>query len=116
MAPIRRWTNSRPSISCWSNRITWPTRAYFKEVPAGVLTGENRAWGSSVIDHTAPAWPDFPIERILAPLWERGYRGFFLDTLDSYHLISATPAARAVQEAAMVATLRRCANDFRVCA
>ena len=89
-----------------------PTRAYFKEVPAGVLKGENRAWGSSVIDHTAPAWPDFLIERILAPLWERGYRGFFLDTLDSYHLISATPAARVVQEAAMVATLRRVRERF----
>ena len=47
-----------------------------------------------------------------APLWERGYRGFFLDTLDSYHLISATPAARAVQEAAMVATLRRVRERF----
>ena len=89
-----------------------PTRAYFKEVPAGVLKGENRAWGSSVIDHTAPAWPDFLIERILAPLWERGYRGFFLDTLDSYHLISATPAARAAQETAMVAILRRVRERF----
>jgi hypothetical protein len=82
-----------------------PTRAYFKAVPAGVLKGQNQAWGSSVVDQTVPAWRTFFIERIVAPLWERGYRGFFLDTLDSYHLIAKTPEARAEQEAAMVATL-----------
>lgn len=83
-----------------------PSRAYFKSIPPGILKGENQAWGSSVVDQTAPAWPAFLIERILAPLWERGYRGFFFDTLDSYHLISATPELRAIQEAAMVTTLR----------
>ena len=82
------------------------SRAYFKSIPPGILKGENQAWGSSVVDQTAPAWPTFLIERIVAPLWESGYRGFFLDTLDSYHLISATPQLRATQEAAMVATLR----------
>lgn len=83
-----------------------PSRAYYKEIPAGILKGENRDWGSSVVDQAHPAWPAFFIERIVAPLWQRGYRGFFLDTLDSYHLIAKTPEARAVQEAAMVATLR----------
>ncbi len=83
-----------------------PSRAYFKSIPPGILKGENQAWGSSVVDQTASGWPSFLIERILAPLWQRGYRGFFFDTLDSYHLISATPEARAIQEAAMVATLR----------
>ena len=83
-----------------------PSRSYFRQVPAGVLKGENRAWGSSVVDQAHPAWPAFFVERIIAPLWERGYRGFFFDTLDSYQLIARTPEARAVQEAAMVATLR----------
>lgn len=83
-----------------------PSRAYFKSIPPAILKGENRDWGSSVVDQTAPGWPGFLIETILAPLWQRGYRGFFFDTLDSYHLIATTPAARAAQEAAMVATLR----------
>ncbi|MBL8385793.1 MAG: endo alpha-1,4 polygalactosaminidase [Burkholderiales bacterium] len=89
-----------------------PSRTYFKAIPAGILKGENRAWGSSVVDQTAPAWPSFFLEHIVGPLWERGYRGFFLDTLDSYQLIAATPAARAAQEAAMVATLRALARRF----
>ena len=83
-----------------------PSRAYFKNIPQAILKGENRDWGSSVVDQTAPGWPTFLIESILAPLWQRGYRGFFFDTLDSYHLIATTPAARAAQETAMVATLR----------
>ena len=83
-----------------------PSRSYFRQVPAGVLKGENRAWGSSVVDQAHPAWPAFFVEQIIAPLWERGYRGFFFDTLDSYQIIARTPEARAAQEAAMVATLR----------
>lgn len=81
-----------------------PTRPYFKRIPDGVLKGENRAWGSSVVDHTASAWRGFFIDQIVAPLWARGYRGFFLDTMDSYHLIARSPEARAAQETAMVAT------------
>ena len=89
-----------------------PTRAYFKAIPAGILKGENQAWGSSVVDQTHPQWQAFLVERIVAPLWQRGYRGFFLDTLDSYHLIAKTPEARAAQEAAMVATLRALRTRF----
>ena len=43
-----------------------PTRAYFKAMPPGILKGENQAWGSSVVDQTAPAWPAFFIDRIVA--------------------------------------------------
>ncbi|MBL8379237.1 MAG: bifunctional glycoside hydrolase 114/ polysaccharide deacetylase family protein, partial [Burkholderiales bacterium] len=81
-----------------------PSRAWYKQIPPGVLKGENREWGSSVVDHSAPGWREFFVEKVMAPLWERGYRGFFFDTMDSYHLIARTDAARAVQEAAMVET------------
>ena len=105
-ARARRWTNSRPSTSRWSSRTTCPIRAltpgrrnaarmncspmyrsarsilarlFPRDLPRSV-PGENRAWGSSVVDQTAPARPAFLADRIIAPLWQRGYRGFFLET------------------------------------
>jgi len=78
-----------------------PTRPYFKDIPAAWHLGANTAWGSVVIDQTQADWPRWLIERSVKPLWEAGYRGFFLDTLDSYQLVAKTPQARAAQEAGL---------------
>jgi len=50
-------------------------------------THVNSAWGSDVIDQTNPDWQRYVIEGIIRPLWQQGYRGFFLDTLDAYHAL-----------------------------
>lgn len=63
-----------------------PSRSYFKDIPEAWKIARNGDWGSMVIDQTPEAWPEFFASRVVAPLWEKGYRGFFLDTLDSYRL------------------------------
>lgn len=87
-----------------------PSRAYFKDLPAAWRLGENTAWGSVVVDQSQPDWPKWLVERGVKPLWDAGYRGFFLDTLDSYQLAAKTGATRAEQEnglARVVAEIRR---------
>lgn len=80
-----------------------PSRAYAAQIPKSWLRGENRDWGSRLIDQSNPDWPAFFTDTILTPLWNAGYRAFFFDTLDSYQLFAKTPAERAAQEAGMVA-------------
>ncbi len=83
-----------------------PTRAYYRLLPKNCLAGNNEAWGSRVINQACPEWADFFLDTIIEPLWEKGWRGFFLDTLDSYQLFAKNDAARAQQTQAMVAILR----------
>ncbi|RXZ36734.1 hypothetical protein D9O50_09675 [Oxalobacteraceae bacterium CAVE-383] len=83
-----------------------PSRPYYKELPEGSLRNGNAAWGGRVIDQTAPGWKEFFLSRIVDPLWRQGWRGFFLDTLDSYQLFAKTDAERAAQTAAMVDIVR----------
>lgn len=83
-----------------------PGRQYFKDIPKGWLSGSNDAWQATVVDQAAEGWPAFYVDKVIAPLWARGYRGFFLDTLDSYQLVAKTDAERARQEAGMVAVIR----------
>ena len=83
-----------------------PSRSYAASLPKAWLRGENKDWGSRLIDQSQPDWPRFFTESIMAPLWNSGYRTFFLDTLDSYHLFAKTAEARAVQEAGMVAVIQ----------
>jgi uncharacterized protein (TIGR01370 family) len=83
-----------------------PTRDYFKKMPPAWRVGENAAWGSQRIDQSAAGWPAFFVEQVIEPLWQRGFRMFFMDTLDAYHAFATTPEQRAVQEAGLVAVMK----------
>lgn len=79
---------------------------YLKAIPDAWKSGINSDWGSVVLDQAQPEWPAFFAEQVIKPLWEAGYRGFFLDTLDSYQLFARTEADRARQEAGLVSVIR----------
>ena len=79
-----------------------PSRDYYRDLPSGSIRNENAAWGSKVIDQTTPGWPAFYIDRVIAPLWKQGWRGFFIDTLDSYQLFARTDRERQAQVNAMI--------------
>lgn len=83
-----------------------PTRSYFKSLPAAWRIGANTDWGSIVVDQAQPDWPAWFVEHAVAPLWKQGYRGFFLDTLDSFHLVAKTDAERARQIEGLARTIR----------
>ena len=83
-----------------------PTRAYFKQIRPEWKLGENKAWGSIVVDQAAPGWSAFYVAQVIKPLWDTGYRAFFLDTLDSFTLVAKTPEARTRQIAGMTALIR----------
>lgn len=82
-----------------------PRRPYAAAVPPAWLRGDNSAWGSRLVDHTAAGWAEFFASRVIAPRWAQGWRGFFLDTLDSHRLFARTPEAQRAQEDALVAAI-----------
>jgi uncharacterized protein (TIGR01370 family) len=63
-------------------------KPYFHKMPPSWLHGDNPDWGSKIVDQSSADWPRFFAEEIVGPLWKKGYRGFFLDTLDSYHYMA----------------------------
>lgn len=81
-------------------------RPYAKTLPEGVIKGANVDWKSHVVDQTHPEWAKFFVDSIVSPLWNAGYRGFFLDTLDSFHLISKTDEDRTRQAQGLATTIR----------
>lgn len=73
-----------------------PSRSWAHEIPKSWQLAGNPTWQSIVMDQRKAEWHAFFINRVVAPLWQQGYRGFFLDTLDSWQLggIAADPAAQ----------------------
>ncbi|RYF08744.1 MAG: hypothetical protein EOO31_01265 [Comamonadaceae bacterium] len=86
------------------------TRAYYKDIPAQWKLARNGAWNSEVIDQTPAQWPEFFATRVVAPLWAKGYRGFFLDTMDSYRL--ADQFDEAAQQAGLVRVIETLHQRF----
>ena len=89
-----------------------PGRSWLKKLPKEWVLGSNDAWGSLVIDQSRPEWPAFFVDEVIKPLWEQGFRGFFLDTLDSYHLYAKGSQARAQQEAGQIRLIRALKNRY----
>jgi hypothetical protein len=88
------------------------SRNYHADIPEHWIIGRNSAWQADIIDQGAPGWAAFFIERVIAPLWQRGYRGFFLDTLDSYLSITDNDVLRERNRAGLVAVVRAIRERF----
>jgi hypothetical protein len=76
------------------------------------LIGVNANWGTRITDLTQEGFQSYLIEQRMAPLWANGYRGFFLDTLDSYQAAVTDLAGRKAQAAALTALIRRMHRRF----
>lgn len=77
-------------------------RASARALPDGIFAAKNPLWSSRVADLTHPAWCHYLLDDRLAKLWNQGYRGFFLDTLDSYRLAFHKPEDLQRQQNALV--------------
>ena len=88
------------------------TRSWYPQVDRRWLLGENPAWQSDVVDQTRPEWRAFLLAKVMDPLWQRGFRGFFLDALDSYDGVLRDPAARRAQADALATTIRAIAARY----
>ena len=77
--------------------------------------GVNPAWNSLVMDMTDPAWHDYLLEQHFDHLWREGYRAFFLDTVDSYLIVTSEGKQRAEQEKGLIALLAEIKRRFPGC-
>ena len=77
------------------------------------IMAENPAWQSDVADLTNAGWRRYILEERMAALWQKGYRGFFLDTLDSYVLGAKTPEAKSAQASALAALIAEMTRRYR---
>lgn len=89
-----------------------PQRSYFSQIKPEWRLGKNRNWGSWVLDQSQPELRDIFVDKVFAPLWEAGYRGFFLDTLDSYQLGVTEDAARQRQREGLAALINAVSERY----
>jgi len=89
-----------------------PTRTWYSKIQKDWILGKNVAWDSDVMDLNNPEWQDFLLNEVITPLWDEGYRGLFLDTLDSFKLFALTSKKQEVQATALHEFLTKVKNKY----
>lgn len=84
-----------------------PNVDYFKKTQTSWRKGSNPLWGSYVMDMANPAWRDYLLEHVITPLWQNDYRGFFLDSLDSYRFLNLSPEQARQQRAGLITLIKK---------
>ena len=74
-----------------------PSRKWYKKIQKDWILGDNKVWDSKVMDLASSGWQDFLIDSVIAPLWEDGYRGLFLDTMDSFYIFAKDAEEQKIQ-------------------
>lgn len=87
-------------------------RPWFPELDSHWFLGNNPDWGGTIMDVANPAWRQWLFRHRFRPLWQAGYRGFFLDTLDSYHLAGLDAEALARQRTGLVELISQLRREF----
>lgn len=110
--PVLSTKNSTVWLSYLSVGEVQSHRSYFKEMPRSWLIGKNDAWEAYIINQTIPEWPSFFVDKVATPYWNRRFKGFFLDTLDSYQIVAKTDAQRLAQENGLAKTIHALKERF----
>ncbi|MBU1668893.1 endo alpha-1,4 polygalactosaminidase [bacterium] len=69
------------------------------------IISENKTWNSLIADLRKDAYQNFIFERI-EQLYSKGYRNFFLDTMDAYHVTAKDKELFGLQQKALIKFIR----------
>lgn len=71
---------------------------------AKYIISHNEDWNSAIMDMTADFWQNYLIEKV-AEYKKIGFKGVFLDTLDSYKIANSDPSFQKEQQKGLIETL-----------
>lgn len=70
------------------------------------VISKNKTWNSLIADLTKPAYQNFLFQRV-EKLYKRGYRNFFLDTMDAYHVTRKDKKLFQKQQKALISFVHK---------
>ena len=77
-------------------------RSDYRDMKTSWFIGRNPGWDTDITDLANPDYREFLLSRRFQLLWKRGFRAFFLDTLDSYQGIDQAKLDWQAQEQGLV--------------
>ena len=89
-----------------------PSRKWYKKIKPKWVLGDNKIWDSKVMDLASPGWQNFLIDTVISKLWKEGYRGLFLDTMDSFHIFAKSKDQKEKQTKALASLMQKISKRY----
>ena len=89
-----------------------PSRKWYKKIKPAWVLGDNKVWDSKVMDLASSGWQDFLVNTIVKNLWDNGYRGLFLDTMDSFYIFAKDKKQQEKQTKALTALMKKISERY----
>ena len=70
--------------------------------PSGCILGHDTDWHSAILSEAKSVCRHYYLHQVFAPLWKKGYRGFFLDNLDSYEQVVKSAKGRQLERQGLI--------------
>lgn len=83
-----------------------------KKLEKDWVLGINPDWNTRVMDLSNGCWRDFLLDDLADELWQKGYQGFFLDTMDSYQRYTKTSGGLSAQQLGIITLIRAMKQKF----
>ncbi len=88
------------------------SKKYFKKVNSSWILGKNRVWKSYIMDISNKDYQDFLLQNVIKPLYDRGFKNFFFDTLDSYMIVIKNTQDQKKYQTSLVTFIKRFKQNF----
>ena len=93
-----------------SRKATYASDAAKKGVK---YLAENKEWSSRMVDISSPRWADYVVDTLARGAVQRGFRGFFLDTVDSWQILAREfPEKKETYRKALISIILRLHSTF----
>lgn len=87
-------------------------RSYYSQIKKEWIIGENKLWESKLLNLANREYQEFLINHVIKDLMKEGYKNFFFDTVDSYHLLSLNEKMRNNYEDDIVLFLKKLKKKY----
>ncbi|SFV53798.1 Extracellular Matrix protein PelA [hydrothermal vent metagenome] len=67
---------------------------YYKDISKEWIIGKNSLWSAKVMDISNKSYQRFMFEKVIEPLFAKGFKNIFFDTLDSYQIVAKSDKDR----------------------
>lgn len=108
----KQYNSKNSELFAYVNTGETDNEAPYLSLPKQCIIGRNKAWKANIVDQRESACRSYYLHNIIKPLWSSGYKGIFLDTLDSYQLTLKSKQQQAAYVNGLVKLIQQIKQHF----
>jgi hypothetical protein len=87
-------------------------RSYSKKIDPNWIIGTNISWKNDIFDISNNSYQNFLLHEVIGKLYQKGFKNFFFDTIDSYQLANVSKKKRVELKNGVIEFIKKFKQHF----